>query len=363
MRALTLPLAAALLSLTGCPPEQATLPDPSPAAGLTYPIVATGQAGCYDTAGQIDCTAGPLAGQDAQYQGHAARYTVPGDGTVVDEITGLVWTQAHLGKASWTDAWDLARGCAVGGYDDWRLPTLKELYSLIDFDGTTNMSAASSTPYLDTAVFAFDYGDEAAGERFIDAQYWSATEYVGTTMNGAHTVFGVNFADGRIKGYPTAAPAGGGDKLNFVRLVRGNPAYGVNDLEATAETVLDRATGLEWMRDDAGQALDWPAALAYCEGLVLAGHDDWRLPDAKSLQSIVDYGRSPTTTDSAAIDPVFGVSDPQSYYWTSTTHRDGPPETWGRWAAYVAFGQAFGYMQLPGMAGPERVDVHGAGAQ
>lgn len=51
--------------------------------------------------------------------------------------------------------------------------------------------------------------------------------------------------------------------------------------------------------------LDWPDALAWAEKLKLTGHEDWRLPTAKELQSLLDYTRSPDTTKSAAIDPVF----------------------------------------------------------
>lgn len=48
--------------------------------------------------------------------------------------------------------------------------------------------------------------DTSIGEREIDAQEWSSTKYVGVTMNHNETVFGVNFIDGRIKGYSLKAP-------------------------------------------------------------------------------------------------------------------------------------------------------------
>ena len=54
--------------------------------------------------------------------------------------------------------------------------------------------------------------------------------------------------------------------------------------------------------------MNWEDALAYAEDLDLAGYRDWRLPNAKELQSIVDYTRSPDTTSSAAIDPLFSAS-------------------------------------------------------
>ena len=54
-----------------------------------------------------------------------------------------------------------------------------------------------------------------------------ATAYVSTTMHGDPTVFGVNFADGRIKGYGLSMP-GRGEKKFYVLYVRGNPDYGRN---------------------------------------------------------------------------------------------------------------------------------------
>jgi hypothetical protein len=130
-------------------------------------------------------------------------------------------------------------------------------------------------------------------------------------------------------------------------------------------TVTDLATGLMWMQADSEIDLNWEEALAYAEGLQYGEHDDWRLPDAKELQSIVDYTRSPDTTDSAAIDPVFQISTlfneagrlDYPFYWSSTTHVSTAPGNAFTAAAYIAFGRAMGYMQNQWM------DVHGAGAQ
>ncbi|MBN1482010.1 hypothetical protein EH223_06765 [candidate division KSB1 bacterium] len=110
------------------------------------------------------------------------------------------------------------------------------------------------TPFIDTSYFDFAYGDANAGERIIDAQFASATLYVGRTMMGEESLFGVNFADGRIKGYRTGPMRGQTeDKGFYILYVRGNPDYGVNDFHDNGDgTITDHATGLMWMQADNG---------------------------------------------------------------------------------------------------------------
>ncbi|MGE4421748.1 MAG: DUF1566 domain-containing protein [Pseudodesulfovibrio sp.] len=328
----------------------------------SYPIVDTGQEGCFDDTRQIDCPepGGPFDGQDAQYRGNVPRYRDNGDGTVSDLVTGLMWVKERGEPVTWREGMDGAATCRVGGYADWRAPTIKELYSLIDFNGYVQSDERNSVPYIDTRYFDFRWGDMASGRRIIDCQDWSATVYRGTTMDGNRTAFGVNFADGRIKGYPMFDPPGHG-RSKYMRYVRGNSRYGLNDFRADGPMVEDRATGLTWQQADDGVTRNWEQALAYCRDLDLGGRTDWRLPSAKELESIVDYSRSPTATNSAAIDPVFAVTNPESYFWTSTTHLDGPrPDH----AVYIAFGRAMGWFSPPRSNRPKTfMDVHGAGAQ
>lgn len=348
----------ALIAVAGCGGSTGASAAPAPGR-----IVDTAQTRCYSANGVMDAPSAGEAfhGQDAQFDGLQPAYRDNGDGTVSDLNTGLMWQQDPGDKVTFAQAVAGADDFALAGYTDWRLPTIKELYSLIRFDGVTGRDSASSIPYIDTGYFVFHYGD-VTGERFIDSQYVSRTEYVSTTMGGNQTVFGVNFADGRIKGYPESDPRGG-QKLFYCMHVRGPGGYGVNEFVNNGDgTITDAATGLMWQQGDSGEGLNWKDALAYAEGLALAGHSDWRLPNAKELQSIVDYTRSPDTTGSGAIDAIFACTPITNeagrpdfgYYWTGTTHLDGQ-RTWG--ACYVAFGRAMGYMFGRWM------DVHGAGAQ
>jgi hypothetical protein len=339
--------------------------------------VDSGQIACYDNNQLVACVGqgAAFAGQDGNYVGALPAYQDNGDGTVSDLTTGLMWTKsADLNgdgaitasdKLSLANAVSGAESSTAAGHDDWRLPTIKELYSLILFDGTDVSACASgtcpATPFIDTRYFGYAYGDTNAGERVIDAQFATSTKYVSTTMNGDETMFGVNFADGRIKGYGLSMR--GSDKTFFVLYVRGGSNYGQNAFVDNGNgTISDNATGLVWSQADSGSGMNWESALAYCEGASAAGADDWRLPNAKELQSIVDYSRSPATSNSAAIDPIFSVTPITNeagetdypFYWSNTTHADSSGR--GSFAAYVSLGKALGYMN-------SWVDVHGAGAQ
>ena len=354
----------------------------SPAGIGTYPVVGTNQDGFWDSDGKSIAT--PAAGtafygQDAQHPSKKSSYRNNGDGTISDMVTGLMWTQttdrngdAAINKAdklTYADAIKSASKVTLGGYNDWRLPTIKELYSLIRFNGQEprpqDRSAAGLTPFIDSSIFGFGYGEVSAGERIIDSNYASSTLYkakttilIGPAVRETETMFGLNFADGRIKGYPT-------HHVFYVLYVRGNTSYGLNNYQNNGDgTVTDAATGIMWTQSDSAVGMDWGKALAWVQkknAEKYLGHADWRLPDIKELQSIVDYSRSPESTKSAAIDSVFkctsikNEADQNDWpcYWSSTTHlgKDGVK------ACYIAFGRAMG------KKGGSWGDVHGAGAQ
>ena len=347
---------------------------PVAARSLTYPIVDTMQDSCFDLSGDvITCPeeGEALFGQDSQHAGLAAAYTDQGDGTVQDDNTGLLWQKTpEYDRLQYSEALSYCAALDLGGRSDWRVPTIKELYSLADFRGELlKPEDGTARPYLDTTVFDFEYpkGLPFAG------QYWSSTLYVkGPVMNGQNQgAFGFNFADGHIKAYGTGldfysggpaassglpnGPADGKAPGNYVRCVSGDEGiYGVNSFTDNGDgTVTDAATGHMWQQADDGTRREWAQAMAYCEALDLGGHSDWYLPNSKELQSIVDYNR----TSFPAIDGrIFGITqDSESLdFWTSTTFGD-----FKNYANVIAFGKALS------KAG-EQVDYtdwHGAGAQ
>lgn len=294
-----------------------------------------------------------LYGQDAHYtKGQSMSYTDLSDGTVIDNVTGLMWQQTPTSDDfSWEEAQEYCESLDLGGYDDWRMPNLKELFSISDF--------SSGWPYINT-----EYFDLASGEVTKDEQFWSSNLYVGVTVEGGeNAAIGVNHVTGHIKAY--SATAGGPVGGKYVRAVRGD-TYGTNEyVDNENETITDNLTGLMWSQNDNGEGLEWGDALLYTENSELAGYDDWRLPNVKELQSIVDYSRSPTATDQAnvgpAIDPLFNCTsiineaddDDYPYYWTSTSAYFSTASPGYYYAWYVAMGRA---------VNDEGLDFHGAGA-
>ncbi|MBF0524022.1 MAG: DUF1566 domain-containing protein [Deltaproteobacteria bacterium] len=116
------------------------------AADSAYPamVPVTGQTTCYDSSGNIIACAN--TGQDGDKQAGVAwpnpRFTDNTDGTVTDNLTGLIWLKNSycLGTQLWSDALGAANGLASGSCGlsdgshagDWRLPNITEMFSLTD---------------------------------------------------------------------------------------------------------------------------------------------------------------------------------------------------------------------------------------
>ena len=325
--------------------------------GYTYPIVDTNQGLCYDGTERIDCPAEGEAfyGQDSQYTGITPSYTDNGDGTITDNVTGLVWTQEISSYAMpWSDAAGYCESLETGSVTDWRLPSVKELWSLRDY--------SQGWPWVDTDYFYLvgDGSDLAQHHSWTNNLYLIESDYQNQQVEG-DPAWIVNDWTGHIK-----AMSGS----RFVRCVSGDE-YGINDFIDNGDgTVTDNATGLMWSQDDNGEALYWEESLAYAENATIAGYDDWRLPSVKELQSIADY----TATEIPVLDTsVFNLTEVTTtvyngdeaidtqvnypFYWTNTSNpleADGDDVDGG---TIYAWALASGYNV--DMAG---YDLHGAGS-
>ncbi|WP_405571099.1 DUF1566 domain-containing protein [Winogradskyella sp. Asnod2-B02-A] len=297
-------------------------------------------------------------GQDAQFTSIASAYKDNKNGTVTDLNTGLMWQKTpDFNRHNFYEAFDYVDDLEIGGYTDWRMPTIKELYSLLNSNGELfPQDLNASKPYLNTDYFDFEYDKRMP----FAGQYWSSTKYVkgplqNIKMEGA---FGFNFADGHIKAYETGlyynGDTGVRDPGCFVRAVRGKEnVYGINVFINNDDgTVTDNATGLMWQQVDDGDTYNWKDALKNAKNSKLAGYNDWRLPNTKELQSIVDYDKK---TIPAINEAFFKCTNNDSWFWTSTTQGD-----FKYTACYIAFGKAY---SKDNSDAKDYYDWHGAGAQ
>jgi len=364
-------IAGIIFTSCGCKKDKTTVSGDlqvvprEPAYAGCYPVVGTSQIKCWDSAGNIitPVLGEAFFGQDSQFEHITPVYTKSSDGlTVKDEVSGLTWQQSHdTGIYYWAETQTVVDNLNeqnYGGYKDWRVPTIKELYSL--------WNVSMGWPYIDTKYFTISYSSQ---DELSHAIFWSSDKYTGVLGNisgntpGAELAFGVNFGTGHIKAYSIAE-----GPRHFVRCVRGNLAYGVNLFQNNNDgTISDLATGLMWQQTDNGSGMNWEHALAYAQTQNNAnylGHNDWRLPNTKELQSFVDYTRSPGATNAANVGPAInalfsctgiindGGKADYPYYWTSTSAisiaNGSYPSAW-----YVAFGRA---------EDGNGEDLHGAGA-
>jgi len=181
---------------------------------------------------------------------------------------------------------------------------------------------------------------------------WSSNHYdVDTELAVQNSAFGVNHATGHTKAYPDGAD-GNERAAKYVRCVSGDD-YGINEVTHNGDgTVTDAATGLMWAQEDSAEGMDWESALAWAATANeenYLGYSDWRVPDVKELQSIVDYSGAYPAIDN----DLFMITDEDSYFWSSTSACFSPEDPGYYYAWYVAFGYA--------VAG-EGNDTHGAGA-
>jgi len=283
---------------------------------IAYPFYRsdTGQTKCYDTAGtEITCTG---TGQDGMYSINPLNFIDNGNGTVTDNNTGLMWQQEF---DSTTYNWYQASGtydathnpssqnvCGTliyAGHNDWRLPSKKELVSIVDY------SVPSPGPTIRQTYFP-----NMTASATLD--YWSST----TEFFYQSPAWHVNFNRGDAAYYDKSMSSWG-----HVRCVRGSQE--TPHLQDNGNgTVTDTGTNLIWQQDEPS-IMSFGNALSYCENLSLAGRSDWRLPNVRELESLTDDNQSRPTIDTS-----FFPNANTSYYWTSTTYANFLDYSW-----YVTF--------------------------
>ena len=327
----------------------------------TVSLPRTGQTGCWDENGNpCTCGASGCSGHDGAIQAGVAwpspRFTDNGD-CVTDNLTGLIWVKSPLADLrTWTNALSYADNLTLCGHQDWRLPNINELESLV------NAQEPDQAAWLNTQGFT----------NVQPNYYWSSTTL---TLDTTRALY-VPMWDGRVH-YSNATKA---DSLHAWPVRAGQQDKPDTDYPANQwktgqtvsydpvddgafqmgmmtpssvrftdngdGTVTDNLTGLMWLKDancmETHYAGTWPSGHArWQEAFDIiagindgtyadcsAGHTDWRLPNRKELHSLTDFSQfSPALLQGHPFDNVQFASGFQ--YLTSTTCAHAMDDFWG----------------------------------
>lgn len=126
-----------------------------------------------------------ITGDDGYYQkGKPRDYTANEDGTVTDNVTGLMWPEDANGKGCYTgqtmsyvSALSWSGRLNFAGYSDWRIPNVHEFISLVMMEPSESGAKINKTYFLNSK----------------NNYYWTST----TTLDRSSTAFQVNFSLGR----------------------------------------------------------------------------------------------------------------------------------------------------------------------
>jgi len=333
---------------------------------------ATGQTTCWDSSGNVIPCAG--TGQDGDLQkGAPLSYTDNGDGTITDNNTGLMWEKLSMDGSvhdvsntyTWANAFAqhvaTLNGTSFAGHTDWRVPNVKELQNIVPaVSPAFNNNCTSGCTVLTCSCTTSSSG------------YWSSTTVAGQARPGDPPgptfAWFVLFDEGNVQGADKS-------EVNFVRGVRGGsscfPATGQTtcwdssgnvipcagtgqdgDLQKGAPlsytdngdgTITDNNTGLMWEKlsmdgsvHDVSNTYTWANAFAQhvatLNGTSFAGHTDWRMPNVKELESIMNYQNvDPTVSPAFNTNCTSGCTvltcsctTSSSGYWSSTTAASNP---------------------------------------
>ena len=309
----------------------------------TVSLAQTGQTMCYDSSGNvISCTG---TGQDGELQKGVAwptpRFTANGDGTQTDNLTKLIWPNDAStptygvcvgGIQTWQNALDYVTCLNVNnylGHNDWRLPNVNEIDSLMN-DGQSNLASWLNGQGFSNVIVSLKY-------------YWSSTTCPGNTDFTIVAFMGYDYEPNGLKSLSQYVwPVRGGQSTSVIWRTGQQTSFYAGDDGALQfgiswptprfsnngdQTVTDNLTSLMWTQDanapgpstcNPGAYMTWQGALNYAACLNInnyLGHNDWRLPNKRELSSLLDHSQS---GPSLPIGNPF-INAKSDYYWSSTT--------------------------------------------
>jgi len=112
-----------------------------------------------------------------------AQFTIKNDGTVIDNKTELMWSHCSLGQSgttcadtpatthNWQSALEEAKNSTLAGHSDWRLPNVKEYFTVLEqrcFQPAVNAAVFPNTPIV---AFWTSTPDNVSGNSWAISHY------------------------------------------------------------------------------------------------------------------------------------------------------------------------------------------------
>ena len=311
----------------------------------------------------------------------ATRFVDNSDGTVTDELTGLIWLKnaGCLTSANWTVAMAEAQQLGAGtcGLSDgsstgqWRVPNVWEMESIIDESaslpaltaGSPFVNIAGGGYWTSTSIFG---GPDAWVIDLTSGQYIDDTV---TNLKTQHACCMGRQGHERRRGYAS------GNRLLYPLRAGGDGTVAAGIALPTTRmivngngTVTDSVTGLVWLQQASCMQLQgtWSNSIGAVNALQSGqcGLTDgstagqWRMPNRKELESLADriqtneadfFNASWTSADSNlnSLGAPFSNFVSLQYYWTSTTQAGNTSNAWTvfscDWGVYATAKSATGY--------------------
>lgn len=277
-----------------------------------------------------------------------SRFIDNGDGTITDNATGLMWQKGENQRMDLNSAKQECKKMRLGGYDDWRVPNIKEINTILNLSYDNNWwyfknvfpadgleppllhyfsSSSFKNHYAWVTNFCFGY-DGYYGS--VDAKLLfracrDTQKDVKNEFKLPHT--------GQITAYDVEGKAISLDN----QMYKGLDASRITDevsyeILCNGNVCSDKNTGLMWQTVDNNEKYTYFTASDYIESLNSShslGFSDWRLPSREELRTIVNYNDCIPSTDLKYFPNIKA-----DFYWAKEENKLDKSRAWGIYFGY-----------------------------
>ncbi len=274
------------------------------------------------------------------------RFMRTADYTLVDRLTGLEWPDWPQDAISENSLAKTIRSAAkvcddleYAGHDDWRLPNVRELESLLNY-GVTNpatwlhangLHGLEEADYWSSTMYYDDYWDN---KQFYAAHMGSGGIELASSGSSCY-VLPVRSSSSVVAIAPVPktgqTPHDDYTDADYDGDLKEGLSWPSPRFSSTGNsTVIDNLTGQEWTQSRPSEIVSWSNAIAYCDAIGIGGYKDWRLPTCKELLSLVSYqDKSSYWSPMLPSGHPFGTVDVlERYYWSGTSDQNYSDRRW-----------------------------------